>query len=629
MPTPPTHTTLPVPMPALASRPESSGHTRATLLPRACAALTTAIGILVLMGWVLNVPHLRSLDGQATAIMNPLTAICFVALAASLWMQAVAGNSRQRHVARGLAAVVMGLSTLHLAASALGVLTGMEGLTVNMSSAGSGDARAQLVPTATSLNFALLSLALLNVVRRSVARVAMAQVLASVALSFSLVALLGHSNRNGWFETIGVFNRMALPSSLAIAFTAIGILLLRRRAGIIAVALAEGPGATMARGLLPAGFLVPAILGWIAIWALRREKSGTVATNPELVFTLFALSMIVIFVGLVAWNATLVHESHLERARAEAALRDSEVRFRLLAENGSDVVSLHDLTGRVIYSSPSCERIFGFSPEEISRMGPFAMVHPDDGERLRRHFDDLIRGAPVTAISCRMLHKTGKHLWIEMMWRAVVNREGKVVRLQASSRDITERKDYERQIEEARRKLQMNQESLIEANTRLAALATLDGLTGLKNRRAFEERLVDELTRAKRSARPITLLLLDIDHFKAFNDSFGHPRGDEVLRLVARQLSRSIRDSDFAARYGGEEFAIILPDTDRDGAMQMGERLREAIQGATWRERDITVSVGAAIAAHSGTTVEALVDQADRALYRSKQFGRNRVTLAA
>ncbi|MEO7962328.1 MAG: sensor domain-containing diguanylate cyclase, partial [Gemmatimonadaceae bacterium] len=337
----------------------------------------------------------------------------------------------------------------------------------------------------------------------------------------------------------------------------------------------------------------------------------------------------VIFVGLIAWNATQLHTSHLERARADVALRDSEVRFRLLAENGSDVVSLHDLSGRVIYSSPSSERIFGFSPEEISRMGPFALVHPDDSERLRRHFDDLIRGAPVTAISCRMLHKTGKHLWIEMMWRAIVNREGKVVRLQASSRDITERKDYERQLEEARRKLQMNQESLIEANTRLAALATLDGLTGLKNRRAFEERLLDELARAKRNARPVTLLLLDIDHFKDFNDSYGHPRGDEVLRMVARQLSRSIRDTDFAARYGGEEFAIILPDTDRDGAAQMGERLREAIAGTAWRERGITVSVGAAIATNAGMPIEALVDLADRALYRSKQFGRNRVTLAA
>ena len=626
--TPPTHPTIPAPLATIPPSPEGSGHTRETMLPRACAAVAAGIGVLVLMGWALDVPQLRALGAGDAAATNPLTALCFVALAVSLWMQSIARGARQRHPARGLAAVTLTVATLHVAGSVLGVENGIDTLLWRDAMRATGDGRSNLMSMAASLDFALLSIALLHVARRSAARVAISQVLAIVAFALAQFAILGHIYRSGWFETIGVFNRMALPSSLGFAVLGAGVLLLRRRSGVIAVVFSDGPGGTLARGLLPAGFLVPAILGWIAIWAMRSE-SVPPPLAPELVVTLFVLAMIVIFVGLIAWNATQVHESHVERGRTEEALRDSEIRFRLLAENGSDVVSLHDLTGRVIYSSPSCERVFGFAPAEMGRMGPFALVHPDDAERLRRHFDDLIRGAPVTAISCRMLHKTGKHLWIEMMWRAVLNREGKVVRLQASSRDITERKDYERQLEDARRKLQMNQESLIEANTRLAALATLDGLTGLKNRRAFQERLVDELARSKRHGGAVTLLLLDIDHFKSFNDSFGHPRGDEVLRSVARHLSRSIRDSDFAARYGGEEFAIILPDTDRDGALQMGERLREAIEGAAWSERAITISVGAATVVQGAATVEGVIDQADRALYRSKQQGRNRVTLAA
>ncbi|HEX4932363.1 MAG TPA: GGDEF domain-containing protein, partial [Gemmatimonadaceae bacterium] len=177
-------------------------------------------------------------------------------------------------------------------------------------------------------------------------------------------------------------------------------------------------------------------------------------------------------------------------------------------------------------------------------------------------------------------------------------------------------------------KLQVNQESLIEANARLAALASHDALTGLKNRRAFEERMVEELARIRRTRQPVTLLLLDIDHFKLFNDSFGHPRGDEVLRDVARLLSRTIRDTDVAARYGGEEFAIILPNTDAEGAHEMGERLRRAIEEAPWAERAITISVGAATAVTQGANLTELLEQADRALYRSKQGGRNRVTLA-
>mgnify|MGYP000390613228 CR=1 FL=1 len=444
------------------------------------------------------------------------------------------------------------------------------------------------------------------------------------------MANLGHLYQSGWFNSIGVFSRMALPSGIGFTLLAAGVLALRTNAGLLRVLFSDGPGGALARGLLPAGILAPTVIGWFALWGLRRSQDAGGTLTPELAVTLLVLTMIVVFGGLIAWNAILVHETHMDRTLAEDALRDSEIRCRLLAENGSDVVSLHDLTGRVIYASPSSERVLGFTPDEMMRMSPFAIVHPDDGEALRGHFDDLIRGAPVTALSCRMLHKSGKHLWLEMMWRAIVNREGHVVRLQASSRDLTDRKGYQRQLEEARRTLQANQESLIEANTRLAALATLDGLTGLKNRRAFEERLADEMARSRRMGGPVSLLLLDIDHFKAFNDTFGHPRGDEVLRSDARLLSRGIRDTDLAARYGGEEFAVVLPATDRDGARLMGERLQSAIADASWPERTITISVGAAVAeGGSGKwTLDQLVDHADRALYRSKEGGRNRVTLS-
>ncbi|MEP7382936.1 MAG: GGDEF domain-containing protein [Gemmatimonadota bacterium] len=150
----------------------------------------------------------------------------------------------------------------------------------------------------------------------------------------------------------------------------------------------------------------------------------------------------------------------------------------------------------------------------------------------------------------------------------------------------------------------------------------------MKNRRSFEERLPEEMARINRTQQPVSLLLVDIDHFKAFNDTYGHPRGDEVLRFVARLLARSIRDTDMAARYGGEEFAVVLPNTDAAGAEMMGERLRDAISSSSWTGRAITISVGVATATSHLMDADALVDQADRALYRSKQAGRNRVTQA-
>jgi len=600
---------------------------RGSILPRLFSGVAAGIGLLILVGWALDVPELRAVGPATNAAGNPTTALCFVGVAATIWILAVASHNPERRVylARGLALILVAVGALRLLGMLAGHAEGIDSILFHDAIGNTADGRSNRMATAAAVNFMLLGAALVLSSYRVEAREALAQVLELVVLSLSLVSLLAHVYRSGWFDSVGQFNRMAVPTGVAFTLLSLGALTLRRHSGILAVVLSDGPGGRMARGLLPASFLAPAICGWIALWGLRVT---TRVGQPDLVVMLLVLAVIVVFVGLVAWNATQVHHWHLERARADAALRDSESRFRLLAENGSDVVSLHDPSGRVVYVSPSCERVLGFTADELTRMSPFALVHPEDGDRLRRHFDDLLRGAPVTAISCRMLHKTGKHLWLEMMWRAVSDPEGRVVRLQASSRDVTDRRDYERQLEDARRKLQVNQESLIEANTRLAALASQDGLTGLKNRRAFEERMLEELARIRRTGQPVSLLLLDIDHFKAFNDTFGHPRGDEVLRNVARHLSRCIRDTDVAVRYGGEEFAVILPNTGADGAAQMGERLRGAIAEAVWSERAITVSVGAATAVQASTLIEHLIDQADRALYRSKQDGRNRVTLA-
>ena len=166
---------------------------------------------------------------------------------------------------------------------------------------------------------------------------------------------------------------------------------------------------------------------------------------------------------------------------------------------------------------------------------------------------------------------------------------------------------------------------LQDVNSKLTELASVDGLTQLRNRRSFEERLEDETRRWRRHGTDVSLILLDIDHFKTYNDTYGHPRGDEVLRAVGQLLRTSLRAADFAARYGGEEFAIILPNTNRAGSLVVAEQLRRAIEGATWEERPITASVGVATMSEEVSTPELLVDQADRALYRSKEAGRNRV----
>ncbi len=192
--------------------------------------------------------------------------------------------------------------------------------------------------------------------------------------------------------------------------------------------------------------------------------------------------------------------------------------------------------------------------------------------------------------------------------------------------DLTERKQAEQQIKDYLVILEFQKSQLEDTNKELEALATTDGLTGLKNRRTFGEKLAEEHARAVRYHQPLSLLLLDVDQFKPYNDSFGHPAGDAVLKSVAQTLEHSARDTDVAARYGGEEFAVILPQTDEAGSLVIAERLRSKIAAADWALRPVTVSVGVCTLTLDTPTPDTLIACADKALYCSKEAGRNRVT---
>ncbi len=594
------------------------------VIARGAIAFAIAIGVLTLVGWLVGVPELRALGPADRAAINPTSAACFIALGSALWLLAREEVRRSREIARALALLVFVVGMARLYGLVSGDAFGADLLLFGDAMSHTADGRDNRMSLNSAINFVLLGGAILLQMRRSRFASILAQIMSVLVLFSAQAALIAHAYQSGWFESVGMFNRMALPTAVAFAALGIAVMTLSSGDGLIAIILSESPGGSLARTLLPAGVLVPAVLGWLLIFGRRGSL-----IDPDLADTLFVLSTILIFVAIVAWIATQLHESHLERLRTEQALRESESRFRLIAENGSDVVSLYDVTGRIVYISPSCERVLGFLPEEMPRMAPFATVHPQDLDRLQRHFNQLVRGEPVASIQVRMMHKTGRHLWLDMMWRAVLDDAGQVVRLQVSSRDITDSKQNERRLEEAQRKLRQQQDMLQDVNSKLSELASLDGLTQLRNRRAFEERLADEERRWRRHGGELSLVLLDIDHFKSFNDTYGHPKGDEVLRNVGRLLKRSLRSADFAARYGGEEFAVILPNTDNAGAMVVAEQLRRLIETATWDDRPITASIGVASMSEEVGTGEALVDFADRALYRSKQAGRNRVTQAA
>ncbi len=204
--------------------------------------------------------------------------------------------------------------------------------------------------------------------------------------------------------------------------------------------------------------------------------------------------------------------------------------------------------------------------------------------------------------------------------------------LTAAQRELV-RKNAELQrtnaeLQETRVALEAHRAELLEANARLEALATRDSLTGVMNRRAFQERLGGEFRRAARYYLPLSLMMLDIDDFKPYNDAFGHPAGDEALRAVAQVLIKQTRDTDCVARYGGEEFAVILTNTELADAASVAERLRRSVQAVPWPRRPITIGIGVAAFEPGMAGASYLVSLADQALYAAKQSSRNRVSVA-
>ncbi|MBP76956.1 MAG: diguanylate cyclase [Pseudomonadales bacterium] len=178
----------------------------------------------------------------------------------------------------------------------------------------------------------------------------------------------------------------------------------------------------------------------------------------------------------------------------------------------------------------------------------------------------------------------------------------------------------------------VNKRQLESANTKLQELALRDGLTGLLNRRYWESCLEREFARHQRYDNPVSLVIFDIDHFKRVNDTYGHQTGDEVIRSVAEITSRLARETDFAGRYGGEEFVVLLPGTHLDGAAQFAERLRQAVEQQVLDYQgsplSYTISLGVATISDDMANYQILLERADKALYASKEQGRNRVTLA-
>jgi diguanylate cyclase (GGDEF)-like protein/PAS domain S-box-containing protein len=337
----------------------------------------------------------------------------------------------------------------------------------------------------------------------------------------------------------------------------------------------------------------------------QRSRDSATATRYTILFgTVLGMALITFFYG------SLLRENRL-RVRAQKALEDNNVLMSAVLEGTTDSIAVKDRDGRYVLINPAGARVLRHMREEILGRTNDDFLSPETA-RANKELDLKLMEANRTETSEQIVtveNETRVFLSTKGPYRDAA---GNVIGTTAISRDITDRKQMEERIKEQ---------------------AIRDPLTSLYNRRYLDETLERELSRTRRKSAFVSVIMIDIDHFKRLNDTHGHAAGDEVLRRFAKIVLENVRREDVPCRYGGEEFAVVLPELSLEKAVERAERLRGelgrlALTFDGKRIDGLSASFGVATSPQHGLTGEALLSAADAALYRAKAQGRDRVAMA-
>jgi len=296
-------------------------------------------------------------------------------------------------------------------------------------------------------------------------------------------------------------------------------------------------------------------------------------------------------------------------------LEESETKYRSIFEESKDMIFVADLSGKVLDISPSCIELFGFTPDEV-RANDINLNSIGSKEDRSRFAKLMTENNGVKDFEFELQHRDGRQIRVVMNASTRDDKNGKIVGIQGTVRDLSDRVQAEEQRLRAEK---------------LELIAVTDPLTGAYTRRYLEEAATREMARSARTSTPLTLVIIDIDHFKQINDGHGHLAGDKVLVTLSKLCRENIRSTDVLTRFGGEEFVILMPDTKLESARQKTEVLRHLVVDQPlieFNEKEISISFSAGVAVwKNGEPLAALIERADSALYKAKKAGRGR-TLA-
>jgi diguanylate cyclase (GGDEF)-like protein/PAS domain S-box-containing protein len=331
--------------------------------------------------------------------------------------------------------------------------------------------------------------------------------------------------------------------------------------------------------------------------------------------------------GVKIWievSATRLSDGNFQGiARDVTQRKQMEQKLRQLSsavEHGPSSILIANAEGRIEYVNLKFTEVTGFTLEEVLGRTPFDTFGATEMQaEARLQHVQTIRSGRDWHGEMLNFRKNGETYWASVSISPVMDANGSITHFVAVSEDITDRKEAE--------------EKIHRLNAGLERLATTDYLTGLYNRRYFMQRGSEEFKRALRSNHPLSFLMLDVDHFKAVNDTHGHQAGDMALQQVAAALKDGLRETDILGRIGGEEFAVLLPDTQLNDAILLGQRICRSMEVAELSipgrvlAISLTISVGIAGLESGMSGIEDVFRNADKALYKAKRNGRNRVMI--